>query len=235
MDTLPLVTQMFGLIAFGALIWLTIRAFKMNPGWGIAVLLLSPFGATAFGVKHWNEEREPFLLYITTFLATLALCVYLFTTFGGLEPLGLSASLQRGMQIQNLAGTSRDHFMRTRASDGEIPLSIDKSATGKSTSPADVDIPAEERATSEDKPVIEKNKPVRYRLTYLPIKLSEANNYIGSTAKVRRRNAREKEYLITGTSPRHIELAHRSKGGQFSFRFKNSDIENIRVLVKEAY
>jgi len=220
MDTLLLVTWIFGLLALGALIWLTIRAFKTKPGWGFAVLLLSPFSAAVFGVKYWEEQREPFLLYITTFTATFALCVYLFAVSGGLELLGMTASSQQGMQEQT--GASRDNFMHTGYSAGETPVITDASLT-------------EEVAVIEDEPAAKKEKPVRYRLTYIPIRLSEVRNYIGTTAKITRKNVREKEYLITGASHRHIEVAQRGRSGQFSFHFKNSDIKKIRVLVKETY
>ena len=220
MDTLPLITRIFGLVALGALIWLTVRAFKTKPGWGFAVLLLSPFSAAVFGVKYWEEQKEPFLLYITTFTATFALCVYLFAVSGGLELLGMTASSQRVMQEHT--GTSRDTFMHASYSAGETPVFTDGPVT-------------EEIADIEDVPATKEKEPVRYRLIYIPIKLSEVRNYIGTTAKITRKNVREKEYLITGASHRHIEVAQHGRSGQFSFHFKNSDIKNIRVLIKEAY
>lgn len=220
METLLLVTRIFGLVALGALIWLAIRAFKTKPGWGFAVLLLSPFSAAVFGVKYWEEQREPFLLYITTFAATFALCVYLFAVSGGLELLGMTASSQRGIPPQ--AETSHDNFMHAGYSAEETPVFTEEPVT-------------EEIEVIEDEPVTKEKQPVRYRLTYVPIKISEVRNYIGTTAKITRKNAREKEYLITGASHRHIEVAQRGKSGKFSFHFKNSDIENIRVLINEAY
>ena len=222
MDTLPLITQIFGLVALGALIWLIIRAFKVNPGWGFAVLLLAPFSAAVFGVRYWEEQREPFLLYITTFTATFALCVYLFAVSGGLELLGMSTSFQQGMQTES----GRSNTMHTRY-DVDGPVS-DEIASALDTETGETEV-------SEDEAVTKEQEPARYRLTYVPIKLSEAKNYIGVTAKIKRKNVREKEYRITGVSPRYIELAQRQKGGQFSFRIKTSEIENIRVLINEAY
>ena len=229
MDTLPLITQIFGLTALGALIWLTIRAFKTSPGWGFAVLLLAPFSAAVFGVRYWKEQREPFLLYITTFTATFALCVYLFAVSGGLELLGMSTISQRGMQ----PGTGRGNTMHTSYAVEGTQAFIDGSVTDEIASALDAE--AGETEVSEDEADAKQQKPVRYRLTYIPIKLSEAKNYIGVTAKIKRKNVREKEYRITGVSARHIELAQRGKGGQFSFRIKSSDIDNIRVLVNETY
>ena len=229
MDTLPLITQIFGLIALGALIWLTIRAFKINPGWGFAVLLLAPFSAVVFGVRYWEEQREPFLLYITTFTATFALCVYLFAVSGGLELLGMSTSFQQGMQ----PGTGRGNTMHTGYAVEGTAAFIDGPVSDEIASALDAE--TGETEFSEDEADAKQQEPARYRLTYVPIKLSEAKNYVGVTAKIKRKNVREKEYRIIGVSPRHIELAQRSKGGQFSFRIKKSDIDNIRILINEAY
>ena len=92
----------------------------------------------------------------------------------------------------------------------------------------DAETPTEETAAT-------KEKPIRTRLAYVPVKLTDINKYIGATAKVTRKNVEEREYLITGASPKHIEVAQRSTNGKFSFHFKNSDIENIRVLINENY
>lgn len=243
MDTLPLVTWMFALTASGALIWLTIRAFKTNTMWGFAVLLLSPFSATFFGVKHWKEQSEPFLLYITTFTATFALGIYLFTVSGGLELLHFSANLQRGTQVQTLAENNNGNLMhasfsveRTSGMDGRFQQGtgvIDEHVSEEITG-----IPGTKTQTDadfENEAAMKKEKPVRYRLTYVPIKISEARNYIGTTAKITRKNVPEKEYRITGASRRHIELAQRGRGGQYSFHFRNSDVEKIRVLVNKPY
>jgi len=243
MNTLPLVTWMFALTATGALIWLTIRAFKTNTLWGFAVLLFSPFSATFFGIKYWEEQNEPFLLYITTFTATFTLGIYLFTMTGGLELLHYSAISQRAAQVQTLAENDQGNMMQASYSVESTPGMgnrfqqgaglIDEHMSEEFTGIPDTQ--AQMEADSENSPATKKKKPVRYRLTYMPIKLGEVRNYIGATAKITRRNVAEKEYLITGASHRHIELAQRGKGGRYSFHFKNSDVEKIRILIKEPY
>ena len=185
MDALPLITQVFVLIALGALIWLTVRAFKINPGWGFAVLLLAPFSAAVFGVRYWEDQKEPFLLYITTFTATFALCIYLFAVSGGLELLGMSTSSQRGMQ----PGTSHGNTMHTSYTvEGTRPASEEIASA--------LDAETGETEFSEDETGAKQQEPIRYRLTYVPITLTEAKDYIGVTAKITRQNVREKEYRI---------------------------------------
>ena len=245
MNTLPLITQLFALLASASMIWLIIRAFKTHPGWGFAVLLLSPVSAIVFGVKYWDKQKQPFLLYVTTLTATLVLCIYLFTVSGGMELLRFSATFQQQAQGHTLANYGKADLRRasfsagdTSAEDGMFRQDPDFSNNHISAnSPGDetTETPQEETAGDDNGPAVKNKKTVRYRLKYIPIKLSEIKKHIGTTAKITRKNVEEKEYMITGASPKHIELAQRSKHGKFSFHFKNSDVEKIRVLVKEAY
>ncbi len=245
MNTLPLITQLLALLACGSMIWLIIRAFKTHPGWGFAVLLLSPVSAIVFGVKFWDKQREPFLLYVTTLTATLVLCIYLFTVSGGTELLRFSANFQQEVQGKTMDRDGNGDLRRASfsvgeasAEDGMFRQDPDFSGAHKSAENSgdmNAQTEPEETAGIDDEPAVEDKKPVRYRLTYIPIKVSEIKKHIGTTAKITRKNVEEKEYLITGASPKHIELAQRSKHGRFSFHFKNRDIEKIRVLVKEPY
>ena len=245
MNTLPLITQLFALIASGSMIWLIIRAFKTHPGWGFAVLLLSPVSAIVFGVKYWDKQRQPFLLYVTTLTATLVLGIYVITVSGGKELLHFSANFQQGMQGHKLARYSNGELRHasfsspeTSATDGmfrEDPDFLNGHASTENAGLVDAETQTRETAGSNNKPAMKNKKSVRYRLSYIPIDIAEIKKHIGTTAKITRKNAEEKEYLITGASPKHIELAQRSKHGKYSFHFKNSDIENIRVLVKQPY
>ena len=73
-----------------------------------------------------------------------------------------------------------------------------------------------------------------YRLTYLPLKVADSRDYIGSTVLVRTRgDISEKEYCLIGVSPDILELSQRTGSGAIDFRIQNSEIEDIRVLVKQ--
>ena len=245
METLPLITIIFSLLSFAALIWLIVRAFKTKLLWGFAVLLLSPVSATLFGVKYWEQQKKPFLLYITTFTTSFALSIYLFAVSVDSELLHLSSILQPEIQDRTLAKYANGELRRasfsagdTSAEDGmfrQDPDFANSRMAVNSAGEMTTETPAEETAAGDKGPAVKNKKTVRYRLKYIPIKLTEIKKHIGTTAKITRKNVAEKEYLITGASPKHIELAQRSKHGKFSFHFKNSDIENIRVLVREPY
>jgi len=72
-----------------------------------------------------------------------------------------------------------------------------------------------------------------YRLEYIPINVTEAYKYVGSTVKVTRRNVVEKEYRLTGVTGNRLQLAQRNRNGSYSFSFRNRDIAKLRVLVKQ--
>jgi len=111
MNTLLQVALAFGLISLAALVWLIIRAFKKHTLWGIAVTLLSPFSALFFGIKYWQEEKKPFLAYITSFSAATVLAVYVFTAWGGWEVVRMALKVHRGIQAEQLSQQDAFNFM----------------------------------------------------------------------------------------------------------------------------
>jgi hypothetical protein len=258
MDFLPLVTQLLGVMSLVALIWLIIRAFKKHVGWGFAVLLLSPIGATVFGIKYWRDEKKPFLAYISTSSAALALTLYLFSAWGGWELVGASHRVHQGIQTQTLTDEDARAFMDTSLNfiensglNIQDQLKLDfmreqlesqfQGTPAGETAPA---APAGEAGTEETaeagadiKPINKKVKPrrERYRLAYQPIRIADAKNYVGATVKVTRKNVIEKEYRLIGATGNSLELTQRSSGGSYSFKFRTSDIEKIRVLTKQPY
>jgi len=113
MDTILQISQLLGLAALAALIWLAVRAFKTHILWGLSVLLLSPIGATVFGVKYWGRQKMPFLAYITTFSVALGLGLYAFTTMGGWNVVGNAANVHQGIQSQTLTEQDATKFIRS--------------------------------------------------------------------------------------------------------------------------
>ena len=75
----------------------------------------------------------------------------------------------------------------------------------------------------------------RYRLVYMPIQVTDAKNYVGSTVKLTRKNVPEKEYRLIGSSGKKLEFSQRAGHGSYSFHYNNGDIEKIRVLTKQLY
>ena len=69
----------------------------------------------------------------------------------------------------------------------------------------------------------------------MTIKVADARNYVGSTVKVTRKNVVEKEYRLVKASENRLEFAQNAGTGSYTFRYRNSDIEKIRVLTRQPY
>ena len=250
MNMLPLITQIAGIFTLVALVWLTVRAFKKKPAWGFAVMLFSPVSATLFGIKYWGDEKKAFLTYITTFVTAATLVLYLFTTWGGWELLRTTYHVNRGIQAQMLTARDAEHFMKANLSfieksgldiqDEARMEHVNKKLASEAEAKAARERAAAEAAEDDNLGIDTISKKVaakkeRYRLVYLPIKVVDAKNHVGSTVKVTRKNVQEKEYRLIGASGRRLELTQRAGRGSYSFHYNIRDIEKIRVLTKQQY
>ena len=233
-----------------SLLWLTARAFRMNAGWGFGVLLFSPLAAAVFGLTHWNREKFPFLFYIGTYTATVALLIALFGAWGGWELLKASRDAAQALQTQTLTHAEVDAFQKASMSFANksginykdekltrrIQRQLDRQAESEeiiARARAREEEEAQQEYTYEDLYRRAPEKKDRYKLVYKKIKLADARNYIGSTVKVTRRNVQEKEYRLTGATANSLQLAQKAGSGSFSFSFRKRDIENIRVLTRQ--
>lgn len=248
MEFLPLIAQLIALTATAALIWLVVRAFRKHPGWGFAVLLLSPPGAMAFGIKYWQEEKQAFLAYITSFCTAVLLGAYLFVTWGGADMLRGVRLDHQDIQSRTPSEADAADFMHTNlhlienASAGQTEAANQEPAgeppVAQAVTMADETRMPEQAPEAEqpaEEKVEKKSKPVRTRLAYVPVMVSDAGKFVGHTVKVKRRNVPEKEYRLTGVAPQYLEFSQKTGGGSYSFQYKETDIEKIRVLVRQPY
>lgn len=113
MNILNQISQLLGLLAFIALIWLIVRAFRKHVLWGLAVMLLSPISATIFGIKYWKHEKLPFLAYITTFIPAAMLGLYMFTAWGGWNVVQTSLNIHEGIHSDTLTEQDAMAFIRS--------------------------------------------------------------------------------------------------------------------------
>jgi hypothetical protein len=250
MNTLSLIALLTGFTAFLTYIWLVSRAFHTHTGWGMAVLLLSPFSAVVFGIKHWRADKAPFLAYMTTSIAAIALWLYLFSSWGGWELLHASQQVKEGIKTHTLTERDTQSLISVSQSfDEQSGLDMQSSrllAQAKRelalqaenlAAAAAVEAKAAEKGRLDFDKIDKKVKPVqeRYRLAYVTIKVADAPKYVGSTVKVTRKNVVEKEYRLVNASANRLELAQHAGSGMYTFRFRYSDIEKIRVLTKQPY
>lgn len=250
MNTLPLVVQITAITALATFIWLVIRAFGKHAGWGIAVLLFSPISAVAFGINYWKADKVPFLAYITTTVTAIALCLYLFSSWGGWELLHASRQVQLGITTQTLTERDTQSLMTLSESfdqksglemqSSQLLVQAKQELARQAEKLAAIEAAEAEAARKkhlEFGNITKKVKPAqeRYRLAYLTINVADAPNYVGSTVKVTRKNVIEREYRLIKASGNRLELAQHAGSGSYTFRLRNSDIEKLRVLTKQPY
>ncbi|MGB5473977.1 MAG: hypothetical protein WBQ78_10925 [Gammaproteobacteria bacterium] len=250
MNLIDVTAQVSAVITLIALCWLAMRAFHRHAGWGLAVLLFSPLGAAVFGRRYWKDVKKPLTVYAVAFLVTLGLTLYMFNAWGGWELLRTGVRVQQGMQSDKLASRDASNFLKANLAFAQksgldirnIPAAefareqLVREALEAMRQAEDAE--AAEAEEVEEVPYHDMRKKVKsqntgYRVTYIPIDVSEAHKYIGATVKVTRKNVVEKEYRLTGATKSRLQFAQRNRSGNFSFSFRSRDIEKLRVLVKQ--
>jgi hypothetical protein len=113
MQILNNISQLFGLIAFVALIWLVVLAFRRRIWWGLGVMFLSPITAIIFAVKYWDEVKKPFLIYIISLVSSIAIGLYLFTAWGGWQMVKSSKNVAEGIWQETLTEEDAMQFMKS--------------------------------------------------------------------------------------------------------------------------
>lgn len=250
MNILTQIALLAGLIAGISLIWLVGRAFSKHAAWGLAVLCLSPVTAVIFGIRHWRDEKGPFLVYVVAFTTAMTLGLYVIAVKGGWDAVRSAPHTQQDMHLQESGGNRNVSFLQTGLNSvGESSMRVhhDKAAGTRheqvrpiqpdSSEPptnASGQVPPEKsttRVTSAKSTDPEKH----YRATYVSIPPSMANDYIGMTVKVKRLNRPEQDCVLRSVTPTSLGFEQHARGGTFSFQYRHSDIEKLRVLVKQTY
>jgi hypothetical protein len=247
---LPLVIQLTLFATLTTFAWLVIRAFRKNSAWGMAVLLFSPISAVVFGIKYWKADKLPFLACITSSATAIALCLNLFSSWGGWELVYASQQVREGITTHTLTEKDTQTLMTiSQAFDKQSGFDMQSSRllaeakrelalqAERLAAEAEAEAEAAGKEHLDLRDITRKVKPAqpRYRLAYVTINVADAPNYVGSTVKVTRKNVLEKEYRLLGTSGNRLELAQNVGSGSYSFRYRNRDIEKLRVLTKQDY
>jgi hypothetical protein len=95
------------------------------------------------------------------------------------------------------------------------------------TAAAPVAAPA--HPTASKRPSITK---AQYRADYHVIPVSEAQNYIGKSFKVTRRNSEEQDCRLVGATAQRLRFEQRGGGGTFVFEYHKRDIEELKLLAR---
>lgn len=251
MNQLTTITLILAIAAALAHFWLITRAFSKHIGWGLGVVL--PPVAIVFGMRHWATERKPFLFYLFAILLASAAALYAFNSWGGWELLRATARFEHGMETQQVTVIDAEAYVdanntfhnRSGLNPGNPQtLAYAQQLIELEEAKREAEILETRRAQAErdrqaqagnNTEVTQANDGAdsRFRLSYKTVPVSEARKYIGATVKVTRRNVEEKEYRLTGVTSKSLQFTQRNGSGAYSFAFRMSDIEKLRVLVQE--
>jgi len=248
MNIISQIALLAGLIAGISLIWLAGRAFGKHMIWGLVVLFLSPLAAVIFGIRYWRDEKGPFLVYVATFSIAMTLGLYVFTIQGGWDAVRTAIRNQQHIDLRMSGENGKMSFVHTSLNPvAKAPVRNGKEVArpeqigpvptetaGSQTSAGNQVTPeAGTPAVTSAKPTVAKK---RYRASYVAISPSLADEYIGMTVKVKRMNRPEQDCVLRSVTPAGLGFEqHVRGGGTFSFRYRQSDIEKLRVLVKQSY
>jgi hypothetical protein len=250
MNILTQIALLTGLIAGISFIWLVGRAFSKHALWGLAVLFLSPLTAVIFGMRYWRDEKGPFLVYLATFTLAVTLGLYVFTAKGGWNVVRNALHTGQHINFQISGGIGEGSFVQTSLNtvrDSSVHVHNDKAAgTRQEQSEPTPPGPAEPATNTGGQATPETGTPkvtsaksidstVRYRAAYVPISPSMAEDYVGMTVKVKRLNRPEQDCVLRSVTPTSMGFEQHTRGGTFSFTYKHSEIEKLRVLVKQSY
>jgi hypothetical protein len=249
MNFLTMIALVLAVIALLTYLWLSLRAFRIHPGWGLGVMFLFPATVIPFGLRFWETEKVPFLLCLLNVGAAAGLSLFLFGNWGGWELLDANARVQEGITTQHLSRKDAQEFLRIshdfREMAGFSPGTeqtaryLQQYLRQEAEQEALVQANLDRHSSQDDSDAPPLNEQVESvpekhtRLVYRTIPLKEARKYIGATVKVTRRNVGEKEYRLTGVTARSLQFAQRNTNGAYSFAFRMSDIEKLRVLIRE--
>ena len=248
MNILSQIALLAGLISGISLIWLAARAFGKHIAWGLVVLFLSPLAAVIFGIRYWRDEKGPFLVYLTTFSIAMTLGLYVFTVQGGWNAVRTALHDRQHMDLRNSARNGQMSLVHTslnsvaetpvrngkKAARSEQAGPVPRDTNGLTTNTGSQEAPEKSSlAVISAKPTTAKK---HYRASYVAIPPSLADDYIGMTVKVKRMNRPEQDCVLRSVTPAGLGFEqHVRGGGTFSFKYRQSDIEKLRVLVKQAY
>lgn len=250
MNLLTQVALLAGLIAGCTLVWLVGRAFRKHAAWGFAVLFLFPVTAVIFGIRHWRDEKGPFMVYVSAFTTAMALGIYVVSAKGGWDTVRDVMHARQEVSLHAFAGNKNPTFVKANFNtvrETSAPVRDDKPLSPLPEQPEPTkNHPAEppkkagnqvppEKSTESVKSAAPPLRGQHYRVAYVPVDPADASDFIGLTVKVKRLNRPEQDAVLRDVTPAGLSFEQHTRGGTFSFKYHAQDIAKLRVLVKQVY
>lgn len=256
MEFLNSVASLASLIAFIALIWLVVVAFKEGVLWGILVLLLSPISASIFAAKYWPVARKPFLVYIVTVMISFAYFAYAYQQLGISEAFDMQAKMESGEFTDDDAFAFMESSMDRMENSGMLDAQeqqdleqmkqiYDAIKQDAQHAQSGVKLPARPSSASADSaaaqdPVVEAAQPVKPRQTkpyerpsleYQDVSFGELAQFVNRPIIILDRQGRKHQVTLLGVSAEGVQLRKSIQGGNFDFGMRRVEVERIQALL----
>ena len=239
MNLLGILFPLLGLVTLGAYIWLVVVAFKHSAGWGIGVLLLSPISAIVFAVKYWQESKKPFLLYIGSVSASIAMLFAMFAFVGGSMVMDLANQMQEGEagEVEVAAFLEQQDPMEKPAqlNDAE-QLPVTPETTDDAAQPATQPDPVEDQPESHPSlpPVAETPDPVATgSRTRDLVRMSDVGRHVGQVLRLVAVDGRSFRGRLVADNGTELMFEKNYSSGMITVPWNKSEIESLYRVRKK--
>jgi len=219
-------------------LWLTIVGFKKHILWGIGMIFV-PVVAFVFTAMNWSEAKKPFLTYL---ISSVLLVAVIFEPMQVVinKRVELSQQVERGeITEQQAQAIIQQRMMQIFSGEQGAVINDDELLTPEeqriNALRAELDIKNEAAIASqeyaeEQAKKVEAVEEVRRKVkVFTPIKISEANQYIGKIVRIVSFEGVERQGTLISAGYDRLNVDRKMAGGGFKFNVLTKDIKILEV------
>jgi len=259
MKLLGMLFPLLGLVTLVGYIWLVVVAFKRSVGWGIGVLLLSPISAIVFAVKYWQESKKPFLVFIGSMSASIAMMFAMVAFLGGFAVMSMADKMSEGevgtAEVAALMEQQLDRIEESgnlneeeRAQLQQMKQMVSVQEGGEEEAPAtasDTDQPSAVPTPVQSQPEIhraptpavetpepENTEPSTGRKTRDVVPMSEVGRHVGQLLRVVTEDGRTFQGRLVSANGNELVFEKYLNSGMITVPWDKTDIESLHRVRK---
>lgn len=219
-------------------LWLTIVGFKKHILWGIGMIFI-PVVALVFTAMNWSKAKKPFLTYL---ISSVLLVAVIFEPMQVVmnESKELFQQVERGEITEQQAQEMIQQQMiqiflgeqGTVINDDDLLTPEEQRINALSEElqiKNDAAIASQEYAAKQAKKVEEVEEIRRKVKVFTPIKISEANKYVGKIVRIVSFEGVERQGTLISAGYDRLNLDRKMAGGRFKFDVLTKDINILEV------
>ena len=219
-------------------LWLTIVGFKKHILWGIGMLFI-PVVALVFTAMNWSKAKKPFLTYL---ISSVLLVAVIFEPMQVVmnESVELSQQVERGEITEQQAKEMIEQRVLQIFSGEQSSIITDEDLLTPEEQRIETlreelqikneaAIASQEYAEEQAKKVEEVEEVRRKVKVFTPIKISEANKYIGKIVRIVSFEGVERQGTLINAGYDRLNLDRKMAGGRFKFDVLTKDIDVLEV------